>query len=88
MFRKATGIDDRGAANWKRLSARHLRGIPLASSEHNSKQHQTDTCQFVLLSTQQDVQHTVYSKRNTHLIPISFLAPLGEWDQNFTWSIM
>ena len=35
-----------------------------------------------------NVQATVYSKRNAHLIPIFFLAPLGEGDQNFTWSTM
>ncbi len=29
---------------------------------------------------------TVYSKRNTHLIPIFFVAPLVEGGQKFTWS--
>ncbi len=32
--------------------------------------------------------HTVYSKRNAHLIPNFFMAPLGEGGQKFTWSIM
>ena len=31
---------------------------------------------------------TVYSKRNAHLIPNFFVAPLGEGGQKFTWSIM
>ncbi len=34
------------------------------------------------------VEHTVYSKRNAHLIPIFFVAPLMEGNQKFTWSIM
>ncbi len=31
---------------------------------------------------------TICAKRNTHLIPIFFVAPLGKGSQKFTWSSM